>query len=162
MPPIDIDKILSDPLLIVAAVLLIVSPILFLVAFVKFLRTPKTPVSLPHHEMESPISARGNVSQPAEEQQSTPMASLQPLPPSEPEPEAVVAPAPVVRRAESASEKTVIMPPGMAEMHSEMEIAFSQIKLLNKKVAALEKELARLHSEGSAGSASASTPPHPL
>ena len=51
-------------------------------------------------------------------------------------------PAPV-RRAETSSEKTVVMPAGMAEMHSEMEIAFSQIKLLNKKVAALEFSTAR-------------------
>ncbi len=54
------------------------------------------------------------------------------------------------------------MPPGMAEMHSEMEIAFSQIKALNRKVAALEKELLRQRDSGPADPGSGPVPPQPI
>ena len=162
MPPIDIDKVLSDPLLIVAAVLLVVSPVLFLVALVKYFRTPsKAPFVIPHHEMDSPVPAPAEVKEPVEEHGMASMASLDPLPVAPTQPTAPAElPAPV-RRAEPASEKTIVMPPGMAEMHSEMEIAFSQIKLLNKKVAALEKELGRLRDSAPADNGG-SVPPQPL
>jgi len=175
MPPIEIDKILSDPLLIVAATLLVVSPIVFLVAFVKYLRTPKSDAfAIPRHEMESPIMSRPGVpdfSAPAPEPladmapqpetapiletepaASGPISSLEPLPAagtSAVEPPQPAFPTPPARRPDTASEKTVVMPPGMAEMQSEMEIAFSQLKLLNKRVASLEKELSQLRSGGS-------------
>jgi outer membrane biosynthesis protein TonB len=168
MSSIPIDKILSDPLLIVAAVLLVVSPIVFLVAFVKYLRAPRgEDFAIPHHEMDSPIPARMAIEAPEEPARTlsvpqpepeAPISALEPMPSP-----AAVAPAPVVplaasaqpafptppmRRADTASEKTVVMPPGMAEMQSEMEIAFSQLKLLNKRVASLEQELSRLRSGG--------------
>ncbi len=164
MPPIDIDKILSDPLLIVAAVLLVVSPILFLVALVKFMRTPsKTPFAIPGHDL-SPVATPKEVREPAEELGLSPVTSLEPgpVPPTQPQPPLPppTAAAPT-RRTDSASEKTVVMPAGMAEMHSEVEIAFSQLKLLNKRVASLEQELARLK-RSPAPEGGGPTPPQPL
>lgn len=173
MPPIQIDKILSDPLLVVSAVLLVVSPILFLIALVKYLRTPKgEPFAIPHHEMESPIPTPKEVEEPAEEHRLARVAPLEAMPETSPAPVAPaeppplpVAPAPSMppapprpRREESAAEKTVVMPPGLAEMQSEMEIALTQLRILNKRVANLEQELARLRGSSSGGS----NPPTPL
>lgn len=162
MPPIQIDKILSDPLLVVSAVLLVVSPILFLIALVKYLRTPQgEPFAIPHHEMESPIPTPKEVEEPAEEHGLAPAAPVEPPPlPAAPSMPATPPPPtpPRPHREESAAEKTVVMPPGLAEMQSEMEIALTQLRLLNKRVANLEQELARLR--GSSGGSP--NPPTPL
>ena len=186
MPPIQIDKILSDPLLIVAAVLLVVSPVTFLVAFVKYLRAPRRePFAIPHNEMDSPIPSRLETSPDdvpsfaaSEPEPRSPLSALEPMPTAgtaaaDPEPVETPMPSPVApaptsqpafptpplqRRPDTAAEKTVVMPAGMAEMQSEMEIAFSQLKLLNKRVASLELELSRLRSGGASG---ASGNPHP-
>ena len=172
MPPIQIDKILSDPLLLVSAVLLIVSPILFLIALIKYVRTPKGELfAIPHNEMDSPIPTPKGFEEPAEEhrmepaerREESPVSPLEPMPGSaaahgpefETGPRSIATPTPPApvppraRREESAAEKTVVMPPGVAEMQSEMEIALTQLRLLNKRVANLEQELARLR--GSSG-----------
>jgi hypothetical protein len=54
-------------------------------------------------------------------------------------------------------EKTIVMPAGMAEIQGQLEIAFSQIKHLNKKVYELEKALPSAGSTTSATS-TADTP----
>lgn len=151
MPTINLDTILSDPLLVVAAALLVVSPILFIIAFWKFVKAKKdsTPFAIPRHEMESPLS-----SQPEDSASGETYTPYAPEPETPVEEVALNEPAPVrgtpipmedapiiPTNGTRDAEKTVVMPAGMGEMQGQMEIAFSQIKNLNRKVYQLETEL---------------------
>ena len=145
MPVINYDTLMNDPLLMSAAILLILGPLIFLVAFIQFLRAGRKvelpPIigdeSMPLNEMASPVPPPPPVEEPA------------PL-----EEEKIVTPPYVKEAVEEASvpppsrriqvidpEKTVVMPSGLGEVQGQLEIAFSQIKTLNKKVAQLESEL---------------------
>jgi hypothetical protein len=150
---INIDTILSDPLLLTATILLVVGPILFLVSLWNLVRTPKKkdPLFDPH--------APANEEEPVVHQEKKAVAppAPKPVPVAEPKPsEPAKAPTPPPMAAipkPMDMESTVVMPPGMAEIQGQLEIAFSQIKHLNKKVFDLENSLA----SGSAASAAGGT-----
>ena len=145
---INIDTILSDPFLAVAAALLVLSPIVFLVAFWKFVTHPKESAQPDFHipDLEEPAFEAGNT---APEHFSPPPAS--PVPEAdaavEPPPPAGTAPnnQPNARaRAADAAERTVVMTPGVAEIQGQLEIAFSQLKTMNRKLQTLETEMESL------------------
>lgn len=130
---INIDTILSDPLLITATALLIIGPILFLISFWKLIRSSKKkdPLFDPGEIHDEPIVADEKTPQPV-----APVTS--PPPPPTPKP------MPSMTRGSllpDDMEKTVVMPAGVAEIQGQLEIAFSQIKHLNKKVYELETML---------------------
>jgi hypothetical protein len=155
---INIDTILSDPLILTAAILLVVGPLLFFVSLWKLVRPPKKNVPL--------FDTTGATNEPffKEEPKGTPSSTAVPEPPPTPlhQPKSPPAPtqpvepspsapqpaqaAPIEIRRDESAEKTVVMPPGVAEVQGQLEIAFSQIKLLNKKVYELEMTLSDMPS----------------
>ena len=150
LPTLNYDAVLSDPLLLLAGVFLVAGPLVFLVSLIKliswgrkqkqadayaelnpFAPLPSTPVPQPETPMSSPIA-------PAVE--SLPATKLPPTP--EPEPEIFPFPTSAEPdKPEMPMDKTIIMPAGMGEVQGQLEIAFSQIKMLNKKVSQMESEL---------------------
>ncbi len=153
MPDINFNTILSDPLLIVAAVLLVLSPVVFLVALVKFMRAPKpkTPFAIPKEDFSSPIRSLA-----AEE----PVVHNNPV--AAPEPVAVKPSLPVTPPVQQIpdAEKTIVLPPGTGEVQGQLEIALTQIRTLNKKIYDLETTVSTLvRSAGAAGGTLAGASP---
>jgi hypothetical protein len=146
--PHTLDTILSDPLLLVGASLVVLGTLLFLFSAVKFLRYNKS-----HSEFAVPVSSIEEDIQAESASSMTngghehhrafeePPASEQRSEPVEPASE----PAPVhAGRFGGASDQTMVMPPGVADLQAQFEIAISQIKQLNKKVFELERQLETL------------------
>jgi hypothetical protein len=147
LPEINIDLILSDPMLMVGVCLVIVGPIVFLISLIQFLRMGKEHEAfvLPPHDNEQVFAP------PVEE---TPPIELTPVPQENQQPEEVaITPEPVPVKKESmmpvGADKTIILPPGVSELQAQLEIALSQIKNLNKKVYELESsvEIVQKHAD---------------
>ncbi len=132
---------MSDPLLLIASALIVIGPLVFLISLIQFIRSGKKnkkPMTLPHEEL--PV-----VSERAARVELPPMPSYIEEEKPEPAPVPIVPePKPVEQRTLPASERTVVMPAGMGEVQGQLEIAFTQIKTLNKKIAQLESELETL------------------
>ncbi len=120
---INIDAIMSDPLLMIAVGLLILGPLVFLVALVKWARSPKKEVPLPHLDEIEDVQL--NPPPYAEEIKEEPAAN----------PSVKETPAPLV------TDQRIPLPSISGEMQGQIEIVFSQIKTLSKKVAQLESEM---------------------
>jgi len=158
MPPIKIDTILSDPLLMVAAVLLVVSPVVFLVALIKFLRAPKGPskFAIPHEDdFTSPVRSLAAPEKPEE-----PIAPPPPPPAPKVETPAPASPPPAPPAPAAVNpDATMVLPAGVAELQAQLEIALTQIRTLNKKIFDLESAVSALVRSGPAsGTASGLTP----
>lgn len=137
---INIDTILSDPLLLTATILVVVGPLMFLVSLWNLLRSPKKkdPLFDPKHfHEEEPVINHSGRKSPIENNSPAPVAVQTGPKENKPLMDAPSAPAEPMDM-----EKTIVMPAGMAEIQGQLEIAFSQIKHLNKKVFDLEKALA--------------------
>lgn len=122
IPNINIDAIMSDPLLLIAVALLILGPLVFLVALVQLLRGGKKPEPLPHLDEE-----------PAPE--IVPPPYMQEIKEEEP------APGPVATPSGGPEKERAPLPTISGEVQGQVEIIFSQIKTLSKKVAQLESEM---------------------
>lgn len=134
---LNIDAIFSEPLLTVAAALLVVAPLVFLIALVKFVRAPgAADVPVFGDEPADEFAAAPEPESAASEPAPAPRVAERTAPP----PPAPAAPAPEPTASE-AMDRTVVMPQGLAEVQGQLEIAFSQIKMLNKRIHTLETEL---------------------
>ncbi|MFN0116810.1 MAG: hypothetical protein ACKVQC_00765 [Elusimicrobiota bacterium] len=111
---------MSDPLLLSGIILLIFGPILFLISAWKYFKTP----SVDSH-FKIPVEPVSPLVQ-------APVVKEEALPQIEKI---------EVADKESFQDKTIVMPPGMGEIHSQIEIAFNQIKSLNKRLAAVEEDI---------------------
>lgn len=144
LPTLNYEAILSDPLLILAGVFLVVGPLLFLVSLVKFLMWGRKSKDAMFTDL-NPFSPLGEDLRAPEEQPAEPSEPSLVAPPPYMEEEKELpppTPSPVIPPARSlASEQTVVMPSGVGEIQGQIEIAFSQIKTLSKKVAQMESEL---------------------
>lgn len=157
---INIDTILTDPMLLTAAVLVIGGPLLFVLSLWRYTRAvpqvlppdfprnePPLPQETPAPLIESPV-ATAPVDEPApvplkhaphiSDLIQEPANAIQPGTPAAAEPPPSIIPEPPAPIKERAEEKTVVMPSGMGEIQGQMEIAFSQIKNLNKKIYEME------------------------
>jgi hypothetical protein len=140
LPTLNYDVIFSDPLLLLAGVFLIAGPLVFLIALVKFIAAGRKqnefaplfdevgPFSRVEPELP-PASSPAPFSSPTPSTNAERAQAREDFPPS---------PAP---ERESVMDKTTIMPSGMGEVQGQLEIAFSQIKTLNKKILQIESEL---------------------
>ncbi len=137
---INIDTILSDPLLLTATILVVVGPLMFLVALWNLVRSPKKkdPLFDPKaiHDDE-PVLNSGKKVLPV----AAPMASPVAPPPAPAQDARQMIDIPQAPPEPMDMDKTIVMPAGMAEIQGQLEIAFSQIKHLNKKVFELEKAI---------------------
>lgn len=150
LTPQRIDTIMSDPYLLVGASLLILGILLFLFSAIKFIRhRSSTDFVVPHHpvEEEPSVPEKTHVenngrpsSHPAHTSEASPPVFDTP---ETPEPTAEA-------EEEPASDRTVIMPPGVADLQAQFEIAITQIKQLNKKVFELERQIETLGSRSQA------------
>lgn len=135
---VNIDTILTDPVLLVAAILLIGGPLLFIFSLLKYIQAKPLvlPPDFPREEplppplippAPPPTRLAPHISNAIQEPAAAPMETPS-IPVTPPE----------------AQERTVVMPRGVAEIQGQMEIAFSQIKSLNKKFNELESLLESL------------------
>ncbi len=142
LPTLNFDAILSDPLLLLAGVFLVAGPLVFLVSLIKLIswgRKQKQEIEYADLNPFSPLPSKTEPETPA------PL----PTPPPYMEMEEEPAAAPLnesprgreLQRSDDAEEKTMIMPAGTGEVQGQLEIAFSQIKTLSKKVSQMESEL---------------------
>jgi len=157
IPQINIDMILSDPMLLTGAALLVLSPIGFVVAFVKYITIKDSrprEFTIPQEPQEIPEEQFQSV--PADVKQ--PEIPIETVPPPEPEP----APEPATETLEihqpshpgpppsppkespkaspmANADKTVVIPPAINDLQAQIEIAFSQIKNLNIKTNDIEQ-----------------------
>jgi hypothetical protein len=140
LTPQTIDMILSDPLLLVGASLVILGTILFLFSAIKFfLHKPSSDFVVPHHPLDDEVKPAEPESLTNGKMENTPVT---PEPQPEPEPE----PAPTRSFRRASADETIIMPPGVADLQAQFEIAINQIKQLNKKVFELERQIETLGS----------------
>jgi hypothetical protein len=152
IPPINIDTILSDPLLIVASALLVIGPLLFLISFWKLIRFPK-----PKNPLFDPVAEPAETFLESEPAEITPVPSVPeekvekvvlveppPAPPSPPPPPVVPVQSKPISPQENFMDKTVVMPAGMGEIQGQLEIAFTQLKSLNKRIYELEVALSEV------------------
>ncbi|MCG3203375.1 MAG: hypothetical protein KCHDKBKB_00031 [Elusimicrobia bacterium] len=148
---LNYQTILGDPLLMIATILLLVCPFVFLVALLKYIRCPKKTEADPLFNSEpenspTPLEPQDEPSSRSPEPpplESEPMEPSPPPPPPPPPPPTPLAP-------KIDMEKTVVMAPGTAEIQGQIEIVFSQIKTLNRKVAQMESEMESLARTASA------------
>jgi len=124
IPTINFNAILADPLLLIAVSLLILGPLVFLVALVKFFRSGKKSEPLPplSDEFEpEPLVTPSYIQEIKEE---------------------AAPPAPEIEQTSAPMEKErPPMPTISGEVEGQVEIVFSQIKTLSRKVAQLESEM---------------------
>ncbi len=148
---INIDTILSQPLLMVAAAFIVLGPILFLVALIQFFRSGRKKTEYPAFEEDEPLELSSPSSQ-----ETAPVSSESPEEPESTEPSESIyikgastqeTPEPVekLRNVQNIdTDKTVVMASGVGEVQGQLEIAFSQIKSMNKKISQLESDLETL------------------
>ena len=137
---INIDMIMSDPMLLVGVILFCLGPLFFLVALWKFITSkkkldfeiPREP-ELENPEATSPSMSTSQVSPPpAPAIEETPdLTPVAPVPP----PVRTPPPPPHLERAE---DKTVVIQPGISEFQGQLEFVFNQLKTLNRTVSQLE------------------------
>jgi hypothetical protein len=139
---INIDLVLSDPLLLSGALLFILSILVFLLALSKYIglsRKEKQQFQIPSSEtFEGSESLEGS---PAE----TPEA-----PDAATEEETSDTPPPPTSPSEKALEKTMVMSANDKDMQEQFELAIDQIKSINTKIGELEDEIQNLKSKVSA------------
>lgn len=158
IPNINLDMILSDPMLLTAMVFLVLGPVVFLIALWKMIALRKksssqfvVPTDLnaaPPSMSPMPPPPPANPPEPlphpfVREAAPPPPETVQPPAPETSSPPLAKESAPAVK-SNDAFERTVVLPPGVAELQAQMEIAFSQIKNLNKQVHGLEAEIESL------------------
>jgi hypothetical protein len=151
LPPITLDMVLSDRLLLIGLSFLVFGLIVFLISAFKFFtfRNPDDDFALIQPAVDEPWTAAG----PGVAEEPAPNdLSVGPIPKSEtPEPAPVEKAAPEMpvveparpARVESAAERTVVMAPGTAEMQAQLEIALTQIRSLNQRLNQAEEALER-------------------
>ncbi len=142
--------ILSDKMLLIGTIFLIMGPLIFLGALIQYIRLGRKGKDfiLPHSpaekEFDSPIPTQSRINEsssnekpsisvPAHKEESPP----EEMPPVIPEP----ARARPARPAVNIQEQTMMMPPGVADLQAQFEIAITQIKHLNRKVNELEQHI---------------------
>ncbi|MCB4755781.1 MAG: hypothetical protein LHV69_01885 [Elusimicrobia bacterium] len=165
---INVDSILSDPLLLIGVTLFFLSFFIFIMSFIKWITTPteKTfdfviphdnPLEPPQPVSSTPEPPFPTPSPPPSPEPALPTAPVEPPRPVEDEIAKVIAEAPTGfttekprsfrerRGAKSAEDgrgdKTVVISPGEAEIQAQLDIIVTQIKSLNKKVSDLEDKI---------------------
>jgi hypothetical protein len=138
LPTLNYDAILSDPLLILAGLFLVVGPLVFLVSLIKLIswnRQQKRDAEFGELNPFSPLPVT------PEETPLPPSAASEPFP--MPSPAAPIEPEfqPETQASVPAMDKTAIVLPDTGEIQGQLEIAFTQIKTLSKKVSQMESEL---------------------
>jgi hypothetical protein len=147
LPTLNYDAVLSDPLLLLAGVFLVAGPLVFIVSLIKLISagrkqkredeyadlnpfSPFPPAPEPATPVSTPETPSFMEPEPAPARESESESLELPIIPAAPEPEDM-----------PATDKTMVMPEGMGEVQGQLEIAFSQIKTLSKKVSQMESEL---------------------
>ncbi len=141
---INIDQILSDPLLLIGTILFILSFLAFFFGLIKWIASPRKSAdafTVPHGDVEEPIPsgeipadetpAPAPIAIPIKEepQQINPVVEDHPLPTPPISPSV---------KKEDRSDKTMVIAPGEAAIQGQLDIVITQIKNLNKKVSDLE------------------------
>jgi hypothetical protein len=145
MPKINIDMILSDPMLLVGACLVVFGLFLFLVSIWKLLfssRGPRKKFVVPHEGESEQVFIN---SDPEPELPEPTLRVITP-PPAEAPAQTAIEPPPVPMPADNGAvehdqEKTVVMQAAETEMQLQLDIIVSQLKNINQKVGELEERL---------------------
>jgi hypothetical protein len=138
IPNINIDTILSDPMMLVGVGLVVFGALLFLISFWKFATYNRRQAAknfvVPQEEepMETPVEVEPEVEVRGE-------INVPPAP--EPEPVASASSHQNGAREEQAQDKTVVIQPQEADMQMQLDIIVSQLKNLNRKVSELEEKV---------------------
>jgi len=163
---INLDIILSDPMLLTGTALFLLGPIGFIFALFKYFSTKEvleTYPEIPSENEEPPVEQRNDSAKsnsiPEPEPQPSPspepappappesvssesvettVQSNPPKPPPQPEPPPPPKSSP---KSEKMEEKTVVIPPIINDLQSQIEIAYSQIKNLNHKMSDLDQQV---------------------
>lgn len=188
MPQINIDTILSDPMMLIASSLLIIGSLLFIMSLAMAIlaKQRKEDFIIPpiiDQEKEGFISSpnettlkqsewlkntgRSSEVSPVSVQKplETPVSPIS-IPTQEPIPPSVVAsselpsvsPKSSPRSSLESMERTMVMPAGVSEVQAQIEIAITQLRTLNKKVNAHEVQLEMLSKNLTTGTGPGKTP----
>lgn len=164
IPNVNVDTILSDPLLLVGVLLVGFGVIGFLFALIKFLRADAHRDAFEIPDSEATPDAFEPAEVPAVAHPVEDPAAPEPIIPEPPVPPAVEPPQPRVEAATNAvsepeppptprdtappsgavsenAEKTVVIPPAFVEIQGQIEIAISQIRNLGRKMSELEQQI---------------------
>jgi hypothetical protein len=147
---LNFEEVIADPLLMMGIFLVIVGPLFFIVALWKviFFKKPLEPGFIvpdqDSHELETINPSEHSVGPVSE-------IAAEPVPEHEPQPMPIptAAASPIQtfesvhasQQTEPASDRTIVMPSGMADLHAQMELIFTQVKQLNKRSAEFETSL---------------------
>ncbi len=154
IPDINIDMILSDPMLLVGASLLVFGALLFLISLVKLISAPRSgrkKFVVPHEGEHVPLFKQepepSNIPEPHLITPEPPMPEPETVPDEDIVPIELRSSVPEQAApmdngaAEKPEEKTVVMHAAETDLQLQLDIIVSQLKNLNQKMSELEDRI---------------------
>lgn len=159
IPSINIDTILSDPMLIAGSTLLVIGPLVFIIALIKLIllsvKKPKAEFRVPEPEKE--FAAPDRRAPEFDVEQPNPAAPPPPLPAASEDLEKAIqqelSGSKIMLRVESPnppsaqkpmspmSDKTMVITQAEADLQAQIDIVIAQLKNLNKKMGDMEDKI---------------------